>query len=36
MSPLKQLIHEIHSRSLWQVLAIYVAVSWAVIEAADV
>ncbi len=25
MSGLKQLIHEIHRRSLWQVLAIYVA-----------
>ena len=36
MSRLKQLIQEIHRRSLWQVLAIYVAVSWAVIEAADV
>ncbi len=36
MAGLKQLIHEIHRRSLWQVLAIYVAASWAVIEAADV
>ena len=36
MAGLKQLIHEIHRRSLWQVLAIYVAASWAVLEAADV
>ena len=32
MSPLKQLIHEIHSRSLWQVLAIYAGASWAVFQ----
>ncbi len=30
MSRLKQLIQEIHPRSLWQVLAIYVAVSWVI------
>ncbi len=36
MSRLKQLIQEIHRRSPWQVLGIYVAVSCAVIEAADV
>ncbi len=30
MSGLKRLIHEIHRRSLWQVLPIYVAASWAV------
>ena len=32
MSRLKQLIQEIHRRSLWQVLGIYVAVSWVVIQ----
>ncbi len=32
MSGLKQLIQEIHRRSLWQVLAIYVAASWVVFE----
>lgn len=32
-NPLKRLIHEIHRRSLWQVLGIYVAGSWAVLEA---
>ncbi|MEE8550183.1 MAG: hypothetical protein V3T08_02895, partial [Gemmatimonadota bacterium] len=32
MSGLKQLIHEIHRRSLWQVLGIYVAVSWVVFQ----
>lgn len=31
-----RLIRELHRRSLWQVLAIYVAASWAVLEAADV
>ncbi len=36
MSQLKQLITEIHRRSLWQVLAIYIVASWAVLEAADV
>ncbi len=36
MNRLKQLITEIHRRSLWQVLAIYVVASWAVLEAADV
>jgi TolB-like protein/Tfp pilus assembly protein PilF len=36
MASLKQLITEIHRRSLWQVLAIYVVASWAVLEAADV
>ncbi|MGD8321780.1 MAG: tetratricopeptide repeat protein [Gemmatimonadota bacterium] len=35
MSPLKQLIHEIHRRSLWQVLGIFLAASWGVIEAVD-
>ena len=32
MSRLKQLIHEIHRRSLWQVLGIYLVVSWVVCE----
>ena len=32
----KRLIIEIHRRSLWQVLLIYVGASWAVLEAADV
>ncbi len=32
MAGLKQLITEIHRRSLWQVLAIYVVVSWVVFE----
>ncbi len=36
MSPLKQLIQEIHRRSLWQVLLVYVGASWVVLEAADV
>ena len=29
---LKQLIHETHSRSLWQVLGIYVVSGWVVFE----
>ncbi len=36
MSGLKRLIQEIHRRSLWQVLLIYIAASWVVLEAADV
>ncbi len=32
MEPLKQLIHEIHRRSLWQVLGIYVVGGWVVFE----
>ncbi|MGD8322624.1 MAG: hypothetical protein PVJ02_19390, partial [Gemmatimonadota bacterium] len=35
MGPLKQLIQEIHRRSLWQVLGIFLAASWGVIEAVD-
>jgi tetratricopeptide (TPR) repeat protein len=35
MNRLKRLIHDIHSRSLWQVLLVYLGVSWAVLEAAD-
>ena len=34
MSRLKQLIHEIHRRSLWQVLAIYIVGSWLVLQVA--
>lgn len=36
MSGLKRLIHEIHRRSLWQVLAIYAAASWVVLQIVDV
>ena len=32
MSRLKQLIHEIHRRSLWQVLGIYLGASWLVFQ----
>ena len=32
MAHLRQLIHEIHRRSLWQVLAIYVGASWIVFD----
>ncbi len=36
MAPrLKQLIHEIHRRSLWQVLTVYLGASWIVLEAAN-
>jgi TolB-like protein/lipoprotein NlpI len=35
MLRLKQLIHEIHRRSLWQVLGIYVVGSWLVLQAVD-
>jgi tetratricopeptide (TPR) repeat protein len=35
VSRLKQLVLEIHRRSLWQVLAVYVGASWAVLEATD-
>ncbi len=36
MSRVKELIHEIHRRSLWQVLAIYVGVSWVVLQVVEV
>ena len=36
MSRLKNLIQEIHRRSLWQVLAIYIGVSWFVLQAVEV
>ena len=35
MTRLKRLIVEIHRRSLWQVLAIYLGACWAVLEASD-
>ena len=35
MSRLKQLVHEIHRRSLWQVLGIYIVGSWLVLQAVD-
>jgi eukaryotic-like serine/threonine-protein kinase len=35
MNPLKRIIHEVHRRSLWQVLGIFLAASWGVIEAVD-
>ena len=35
MSRLKQLVLEVHRRSLWQVLAVYVGASWAVLEARE-
>ncbi|UCC84572.1 MAG: tetratricopeptide repeat protein [Gemmatimonadota bacterium] len=35
MSRLKRLIGEIHRRSLWQILAAYLAGSWIVLQAAD-
>ena len=35
MSYLKKLIHEIHRRSLWQVLVIYLGASWLVLQAVD-
>ncbi|MCK5410596.1 MAG: hypothetical protein KAJ67_00805, partial [Gemmatimonadetes bacterium] len=35
MAHLKQLIHEIHRRSLWQVLGIYLIGSWLVLQVVD-
>ena len=35
MERLRQLIHEIHRRSLWQVLGIYLVASWAVLQVVD-
>ncbi len=35
MSRLKRFIVEIHRRSLWQVMTIYLGASWAVLEASD-
>ena len=36
MNAIKQLIREIHHRSLWQVLSIFVAASWGVLQVIDV
>ncbi len=36
MASLKQLIHEIHRRSLWQVLGIYAVGSWVALQVVDV
>ena len=36
MAGLKQLIQEIHRRSLWQVLAVYIVVSWVALQVVDV
>ena len=33
MSSLRRLIREVHERSLWQALAVYLGASWAVLEA---
>ena len=35
MERLRQLIHEIHRRSLWQVLGIYLVASWGVLSVVD-
>ena len=35
MSQIKQLIHEIHRRSLWQVLGIYLAASWVAMQVVE-
>ena len=35
MERLRQLVHEIHRRSLWQVLSIYVVASWGVLSLVD-
>lgn len=35
MSRLKQLIHEVHRRSLWQVLGIYLAASWLALQVVE-
>ena len=36
MGWLTRLIHEIHRRSLWQVLGIYAVASWVVLQVVDV
>jgi tetratricopeptide (TPR) repeat protein len=36
MSGFKRLIHEVHRRSIWQVLAIYLAISWFVLQVVEV
>ena len=35
MERLRQLIREVHRRSLWQVLGIYLVASWAVLQVVD-
>ncbi len=35
MSRLKQLIHEIHRRSLWRLLGIYVVGGWIALQIVD-
>jgi eukaryotic-like serine/threonine-protein kinase len=35
MNRLKRLIHEIHRRSLWQVLAVFLAAAWGVLQFVD-
>jgi eukaryotic-like serine/threonine-protein kinase len=35
MTRLKRLIHEIHRRSLWQVLAVFLAAAWGVLQFVD-
>ncbi len=35
MSKLKKLISEIHRRSLWQVLSVYLISSWIALQVAD-
>jgi len=35
MNPRKQIVHEVHRRSLWQVLGIFLAASWGVVEVVD-
>ncbi|NNL31509.1 MAG: hypothetical protein HKO77_10820, partial [Gemmatimonadetes bacterium] len=36
MDRLKKLIHEVHRRSLWQVLGIFLAASWGVLQVVEV
>ena len=36
MNPLKQLVTEIHRRSLWQVTGIFLAASWGVLQVVEV
>ena len=33
---MKDLIHEIHRRSVWQVIGIYLAISWVVLQVVEV
>ena len=36
MSGLKQLIHEVHRRSIWQVLGIYLGASWMALQVVEI